>query len=80
MDRSQYNGLRTMRRVRGLTQGQLAELSGSSQAVISQIESGQRNFSFGLAVRLARALNVSVDDLGRAVAEFDTEPDELQPA
>lgn len=69
----QCDGLRGLRKARGLTQAALADMVGVHQTMISQLEQGSRKFSFDLALRLAKALNVSVIELGEAVGEF--EPD-----
>jgi transcriptional regulator with XRE-family HTH domain len=54
--------LRSARISKGLTQQQLAELAGTTQSVVSRIESGART-SVDLAPKLAEALGVSVMQL-----------------
>jgi transcriptional regulator with XRE-family HTH domain len=48
-----------IRQERGLTQGQLAEMCGVSQATISRVESGAAQPSLGLIEAMAKALRVS---------------------
>lgn len=49
-----------IREDQGLTQTQLAELVGTSQSTISQIEAGDRNPSYKMLRQLASALKVTV--------------------
>jgi transcriptional regulator with XRE-family HTH domain len=59
--------LRALRERRGLTQGGLGARAGVAAAVISHFETGQRVPSLDSLVKLADALDVSVDVLiGRA--------------
>jgi len=51
------------RRKRGLTQVQLAEAAGISQAYLSQIEGGHRIGDVDTVARLAKALKVRIEDL-----------------
>ena len=55
--------VRVWREHRGLTQAQLAEQAGVTQGAVAQLESGQRRGSVALLGKLARALNLDVDDL-----------------
>jgi transcriptional regulator with XRE-family HTH domain len=55
--------LRYMRRLRDLTQDQLAEAAGLSVDQISNIERGVNAPSFASLERLAAALDVSVENL-----------------
>lgn len=55
--------LRVYRDLRGLTQVQLAEASGVNRVQIANIESGARQGSVATLAKLARALNVQIDDL-----------------
>ena len=48
-----------IRQERGLTQGQLAEMCGVSQATISRVESGAAQPSLGLIEAMVKALRVS---------------------
>jgi ribosome-binding protein aMBF1 (putative translation factor) len=59
---------------KGLTQKQLAELSGVQQSEISKIERGQINPTIETIARMAAPLNVRValvDEAGHVVAEQD---------
>jgi len=55
--------LRALRRVRGLKQVELAQLLGTHQTSISQIESGSRGLSLHQVIKVSRALKTSLDDL-----------------
>lgn len=57
------NPLRAWREHRGLTQQQTAEAVGISVPFLSQIEGGKRKASIKVLAGLAKALQVSVDDL-----------------
>ena len=62
--------LRKYRDRRGLTQAQMGVRSGVGAASISHFETGQRTPMLGTLVKLADALNVTVDSLlGRAPIE-----------
>jgi transcriptional regulator with XRE-family HTH domain len=61
---------RAFREMRGLTQGELGARAGMAAASISHFETGQRVPSLDSLVKLADALEVSVDALlGRTSAE-----------
>ena len=55
--------IRKLRKERGLTQQELAELVGVSQNLISKIEPWMRVLSVDLFVELNRVLDVSLDRL-----------------
>ncbi|HXE89160.1 MAG TPA: helix-turn-helix transcriptional regulator [Hyphomicrobiaceae bacterium] len=57
--------VRRIRRKKGLTQEQLAEISGFSQQYISGLEQGRRNPTVVTLYELASALGVSHLDLVR---------------
>jgi DNA-binding XRE family transcriptional regulator len=57
------NPLRVWREYRGLTQQQVAEAAGISKPYLSQLESGQRKGTAEVLAGVAKALNVSLDDL-----------------
>src|SRR6266511_2022390 len=62
--------LKAFREMRGLTQGELGAKAGMAAASISHFETGQRVPSLDSVVKLADALEVSVDALlGRASME-----------
>jgi transcriptional regulator with XRE-family HTH domain len=55
--------VRNQRKARGLSQEQLAELTGLHRTYIGGIERGERNVSLMNILRLAEALEVSPSDL-----------------
>lgn len=55
--------LANRRRERGLTQQQLADVSGVSRPSISNMESGTQGVTLFMAVKITRALGVSIDEL-----------------
>jgi DNA-binding XRE family transcriptional regulator len=57
------NPVRAWREYRRLTQKQLAEAAGISIPFLSQIEAGKRKASTKIMVKLAKVLQVMVDDL-----------------
>ncbi|WP_064723620.1 XRE family transcriptional regulator [Paenarthrobacter nicotinovorans] len=57
--------IRELRRNRGLTLGQVAQLTGLSVAMLSQVERGQSDPSLESLRRLAEALQVPIFDLFR---------------
>lgn len=57
------NTLRVQRALRDLTQADLAELAGITRVSVNAIEGGRMIPSVLLALKLARALGVAVDDL-----------------
>lgn len=59
-------GLKELRRERGLTQFQLAKLSGVNSRQIQRVENGESemgNVTLKNALALAKALGVAVEDL-----------------
>lgn len=57
------NNLKDIRMERNLIQKDLAEATGSCSRTISRIERGERNPSLEMAIRLARYLNMSVEEI-----------------
>jgi DNA-binding XRE family transcriptional regulator len=57
------NPIRVWREYRGLTQQQVADEAGISKPYLSQLESGQRKGRAEVLAAVAKALNVSLDDL-----------------
>lgn len=57
------NSLRTARKERGLSQAQLAEMTGVSRNTISSIETGQFNPTAKLALVLCIALDKKFEEL-----------------
>lgn len=60
--------LRTLREVRGLTQDELAEQAAMSQAAISLYETGRRDMTLGVAVRVVKVLGLTGVDALLAAA------------
>ena len=52
-----------MRKIKGLSQIELAEKIGVKSNTISQYESGKRNPNFKILKKLAKVLNCTVDEL-----------------
>lgn len=57
--------VRTRREAASMTQVELAERIGSIQSTISGIETGEKQPSVDMLLRLAAALGCSLDDLAR---------------
>lgn len=55
--------IRAIRKMKGLTQQQLAELSGLDDAYIGSVERGERNFSIDTLEKIISGLNISPYDL-----------------
>lgn len=70
------NRLRELRKAAGLTQGELAELSGVSQPAISQLENGLGSFDIPWMRAFARILKCSPADF----LDDDDNPDRLDEA
>ncbi len=58
-----YNTLKVQRAIRDLTQAELADRAGVTRRSVNAIETGRMVPSVLLALRLARALGVTVDAL-----------------
>lgn len=69
------NRLKTIRKSKGLTQGELAALSGVSVRHISNIEKGCMNPSFVILYQLIKALDISMDNLLVPLLENNEEAD-----
>jgi transcriptional regulator with XRE-family HTH domain len=63
MNASVGDKIKDLREQRNMTQGELADLVGVHQSKISHCETGARGISFELAVKIAGALGVKVDEL-----------------
>lgn len=57
------NTIKVQRAIHNLTQAELGELAGVTRKSVNAIETGRMVPSVLLALKLARALGVSVDDL-----------------
>jgi DNA-binding XRE family transcriptional regulator len=60
--------LRAAREARGESQAKVAAAAGISQGYLSQLETDEREPTLSIAARLARALDVSLDQLASGVA------------
>jgi putative transcriptional regulator len=67
------NTVRVQRAIRDLTQADLARMAGMTRASVNAIEGGRMIPSILLALKLARALNVRVDNLFRLADETEFE-------
>jgi transcriptional regulator with XRE-family HTH domain len=65
--------IKTLRKERGLSQEDLAELTGLDRTYISGIERGLRNVALRNIEALARALGVSIADLFKDIEELNAE-------
>jgi len=61
--------LRGVRITKGVSQNQLSQLSGISRTGLGHIESGSVPPSFANVLRIAKALEVSVEDVMKAIGE-----------
>lgn len=59
------NNIRSLRKAAGLTQEDLAQALGVTRQTINAIENDKYDPTLGLAMRLARFLNTSVEDIFR---------------
>lgn len=57
------NPLKVWRKFRGMTQTELAEKADVTQAMITMIENGKRTGTIDVLSRLAKVLNIDIDDL-----------------
>lgn len=69
--------LRKIRKRERLTMKALAELSGVTESMIGMIETGKRNPSYEVLLRLSEALGCTVDELVRDEEKSPSEEDEL---
>ena len=57
------NNLKDIRKKRNLNQEELAEGTGTCSKTVSRIECGTRNASLEVALRMAKYLELSVEDI-----------------
>jgi putative transcriptional regulator len=81
-DQEVRNTLKVQRAIRDLTQAELAAIAGVTRKSVNAIETGRMVPSILLALKLARALGVSVDmifslDGGREDARFPLQAKQL---
>jgi DNA-binding XRE family transcriptional regulator len=55
--------LKSAREKAGMTQEQLSQIVSIDRTYLSQVENGRRNVSLYIAYRLARALDISLDEM-----------------
>lgn len=67
------NRLKELRKAKGLTQEQFADIVGISQSYISDLEKGKKDIDFGLAARFAKVLGVKPYE----IMPKEWQPDEL---
>jgi transcriptional regulator with XRE-family HTH domain len=65
------DALKAWRKERGWSQRELARRAGCSEGLISTIESGYRQASLMVAIRIAEALGVGVKALGLVHVDLD---------
>ncbi|MCI1945596.1 helix-turn-helix domain-containing protein [Clostridium luticellarii] len=58
-----FNNLKEKRKNVGLTQYKLADLVGLTQSQISKTENGKRNLKNAETIKIAKALNISPEEL-----------------
>jgi putative transcriptional regulator len=75
-DRRLENSLKVQRAMKNLTQEQLAGLAGITRVSVNAIEAGRMVPSILLALKLAAALGVRIDDLFRLSDGHDSREDE----
>jgi transcriptional regulator with XRE-family HTH domain len=61
------DNLRNHRKARRFTQEKLAEKTGLSVIFLSLLENGRRTASFDSLVKIAKALNIGLEDLVRGI-------------
>ena len=69
--------LKAWRKLRRLTQAQLADRSGVSLATVSRLESGDGNITLESLLRILRALGI-IDNLTRALDPYESEVGRLR--
>jgi len=55
--------IKRIRDKKGMTQGDICRAVGMDRSYMSAIENGKKNVTLGVLEKLAKALNVSVDEL-----------------
>lgn len=73
-DEGLHNTLKVQRAMRDLTQADLAALAGVTRKSVNEIETGNMVPSVLLALKLARALGVSIDTIFTLNGPRDTTP------
>lgn len=57
------NNLKKIRLEKGMTQGDICRAAGMDRGYISRVESGQKNPTISNLEKIAKALNISPDEL-----------------
>ncbi|WDQ33627.1 helix-turn-helix transcriptional regulator [Paenibacillus marchantiae] len=70
--------IRAIRKAKGLTQQQLAELSGLDDAYIGSVERGERNFSIDTLEKIVGGLDISFSDLLLIYNDEDQQQDTVR--
>lgn len=70
--------LRNIRKLKGLTQEQLAERCGLSYKYLGEIERGEKNFGIQNLFKIADGLSISVADIVNIEPEADAEENNLK--
>lgn len=76
-NRQLAEGVKTWRKLRGLTQAQLADRAGISRAALSRLEHGAEGVSLESFMRVLRALGV-LDTLTRALDPYESDVGRLR--
>jgi transcriptional regulator with XRE-family HTH domain len=63
--------LRVLRRLRGITQEELAVRVGTDATYLSQVENGHRGLRWHTVMRFLRALDADLHQLADAIAEVE---------
>jgi UDP-N-acetylglucosamine 1-carboxyvinyltransferase len=67
------NFIRELRELRGLTQGEFADLISSSQSAVARMEKGEQNFTTEILSRVSKALNHKIVSLAAGSIDFEIE-------
>lgn len=78
MDNNKFgNKLKEIRKTRGLTQFELAELVGIDEKHLSRIETGKNLPTYPTLVKLLNALNLKIEDVGLDITKFEVKSNPL---
>ena len=72
MGRQIADDLKVWRKLRGLTQAQLADRSGVSVATVARLESGDGNIALESLLRILRSLGI-IDSLAAALDPYESD-------
>jgi putative transcriptional regulator len=68
------SNIMSIRKERNMTQKELAAMAGVTRQTINNLEHNRCNLSLGLAYRIARVFNLSVED----IFEYENSPSQVQ--